>query len=551
MAKDILNKFKILLVLIVLCFSTHNAISEIHYDSLKWNLNINNISSLFRNTGVFDAGPLTNTNPGGFEWPKGSGKSAIFSAGLTIAGYLNNQLRMAAASYQGEYAPGYIININGIPVTRVDSRFRFYKVTRGDNQYNNPDWLTWGNMVPFGAPFTDVNHNGIYDTAIDTPGVKGADQTIFICLTDGFPETHTSGEGFGGGTLPIFSEVHLTAWAYNKPGLEDMQFIKWDIINKSLQTWSNAYFAVDCYPSLGNSHDDYIGCDTIRQLGYCYNADNLDSIYGYNPPAVGFLWLNCNQSNNDLHLKSFTYLIQDNTLPCENLFVFTVDAYTLLKGVKKDGTPWVIPNTNPPRTTKFCYSGDPETGNGWTEYGGQIKNCGNVLTGEYVHPTVPGDRFFIMSAGNGFNVPANDTNTVIIAQLIARGTNNKNSVTKLKQLSDAARNLCSNGFVIGVNNISSEIPDSYMLYQNYPNPFNPVTKIKFDISMDSRLRGNDNVTLKIYDILGREVATLINEKLTPGTYEVVWEAVNNASGVYFYKLETEDYSETKKMVLMR
>jgi flagellar hook assembly protein FlgD len=98
---------------------------------------------------------------------------------------------------------------------------------------------------------------------------------------------------------------------------------------------------------------------------------------------------------------------------------------------------------------------------------------------------------------------------------------------------------------------SAEFPDKYSLSQNYPNPFNPVTKIKFDIPLDSRLRGNDNVTLKIYDILGREIATLVNEGLQPGTYDVEWDGTNYCSGVYFYVLITAEYSETKKMVLIK
>jgi Secretion system C-terminal sorting domain len=105
--------------------------------------------------------------------------------------------------------------------------------------------------------------------------------------------------------------------------------------------------------------------------------------------------------------------------------------------------------------------------------------------------------------------------------------------------------------LVGIKRISNEIPRNFSLSQNYPNPFNPVTKIKFDIPLDSRLRGNDNVTLRIYDILGREVAVLINEELKPGTYEVEWDASTYPSGVYFYKLITQNYSETRKMVLLK
>ena len=105
----------------------------------------------------------------------------------------------------------------------------------------------------------------------------------------------------------------------------------------------------------------------------------------------------------------------------------------------------------------------------------------------------------------------------------------------------------------------NEVPREFSLSQNYPNPFNPLTKIRFDVPLDSRLRGNDNVTLKIYDVLGREITTLVNEQLQPGTYETEWDASNYPSGVYFYKLVvsgaepliTNDYTETRKMVLIK
>lgn len=97
----------------------------------------------------------------------------------------------------------------------------------------------------------------------------------------------------------------------------------------------------------------------------------------------------------------------------------------------------------------------------------------------------------------------------------------------------------------GVQKISSEIPSGFKLSQNYPNPFNPVTKIKFEITK------SDVVKLIVFDVLGREIATLVNEQLQPGTYEAEWDAGNYPSGVYFYKLITYNYTETKKMVLVK
>ncbi|MCX6157979.1 MAG: T9SS type A sorting domain-containing protein [Ignavibacteriae bacterium] len=104
---------------------------------------------------------------------------------------------------------------------------------------------------------------------------------------------------------------------------------------------------------------------------------------------------------------------------------------------------------------------------------------------------------------------------------------------------------------VGIQNISIEIPNNYSLGQNYPNPFNPTTKIKFDVILDSHFRGNDKVVLKVYDVMGREVQTLVNESLKSGTYEVSFDGSQLTSGVYFYKLITGGFTETKKMLLLK
>jgi hypothetical protein len=96
----------------------------------------------------------------------------------------------------------------------------------------------------------------------------------------------------------------------------------------------------------------------------------------------------------------------------------------------------------------------------------------------------------------------------------------------------------------GIGN-NTEIPSEYKLEQNYPNPFNPGTIISYS------LKENGYVTLKVFDILGKEVAALVNARQNAGTYNVEWNAGNFSSGVYFYKLTTEKFSDTKRMMLLR
>ncbi|MBN1633962.1 MAG: T9SS type A sorting domain-containing protein [Ignavibacteria bacterium] len=115
------------------------------------------------------------------------------------------------------------------------------------------------------------------------------------------------------------------------------------------------------------------------------------------------------------------------------------------------------------------------------------------------------------------------------------------------------------GWVCGVNKIfrtntggyldikksGTTVPEEFKLYQNYPNPFNPVTNIKFDVSKTS------DIKMIIYDITGRELETLVNEKLSAGSYSVDWNGSEYSSGIYFYKLIAENYTETKKMILIK
>ncbi len=102
----------------------------------------------------------------------------------------------------------------------------------------------------------------------------------------------------------------------------------------------------------------------------------------------------------------------------------------------------------------------------------------------------------------------------------------------------------------GIKKISDVKPDNFKLYQNYPNPFNPVTKIKFDIPGTIKHKTLD-VKLIVYDILGKEIETLINERLNPGSYEAAFDGSNLTSGIYFYKLTIENYTQTKTMVLLK
>jgi subtilisin family serine protease len=140
--------------------------------------------------------------------------------------------------------------------------------------------------------------------------------------------------------------------------------------------------------------------------------------------------------------------------------------------------------------------------------------------------------------GSGpYSIPANGEITIAFALI---GGNN---LSDLQANAVAARNKYTS--LVGITNYNSELPSDFSLSQNYPNPFNPTTNIKFSIA-------NPGLTsLKIYNTLGKEVASLVNEYLQAGSYDADWNASGNSSGVYFYRLQADGFVQTKRMLLIK
>ncbi len=98
--------------------------------------------------------------------------------------------------------------------------------------------------------------------------------------------------------------------------------------------------------------------------------------------------------------------------------------------------------------------------------------------------------------------------------------------------------------ITGIEDTDTSLPKGFSLLQNYPNPFNPSTVISWQLAASSF------VSLKIYDVLGNEIATLVNEEKPPGNYKFTFDASGLSSGIYFYKLQTENFVQTKMMILL-
>jgi hypothetical protein len=469
--------------------------------------------------------------------------------GLSAACMIDNHLGMFACSYNGELCPGYVKNLSG--TTNTD--FKLYSVKVNDNVNTNPDYANWYKMVPYGAPYSDLNKNGMFDIGIDKPGIPDAAQTIFICLTDAFAYSRTSGEGFGGGIKnPLLNaEIHLTTWVYTLPQLYDVQFIKYEIINKGNKSWDKLRFGLFDDPDINFGQNNYIGCDTTKNLGYAYEVDSV--VYG----AYGINVLRgvINKINGDT-MNFSSFIPQIKYYPCEGVPGNSNEAYHSMQGLKLDGSSFYDPTNDPPNPTKFVFSGDPETRTGWVPSKGYLSGCNGYDTSVILAPQ---DAKFILGLGDdNFSMAPGDTQRIYFSQMVALGNSNENSVTNLKSLADRVKIIFDAAIYDVVNNSFSTVaglslPGDFYLSQNFPNPFNITTKISYGIPRVS------DVKLNVFDVTGRLVAELLNGEQQPGRFDLEWNATGFSSGIYFFRMEVVDktsnlakrYSNVKKMVLVK
>jgi len=169
-------------------------------------------------------------------------------------------------------------------------------------------------------------------------------------------------------------------------------------------------------------------------------------------------------------------------------------------------------------------------GGSYLRAGGKIVDKLYSWNGQYINPVIYGcdkEIYQLLSVGNSLYIAGSQT--------YLDGINCNNFCVDTSEHSP-----------VSIMPISSNVPGRFNLFQNYPDPFNPTTTIRFDIPKDA------NITLQIFDVLGKLVATIANyEFRKAGSYKVVWDANNFASGVYFYKIIAGQFIESKKMVVLK
>ncbi|MDA0986464.1 MAG: hypothetical protein O3A55_02520 [Bacteroidetes bacterium] len=415
------------------------------------------------------------TGNSGLEWPKGSGKTPIFTAGIWLGGVHRptKQIRISNMDYTPEYQPGPLLetyntstNVDTNPVKRAkESKYRLYKTNKKDTTgtTNNTDYNEWPGDL--GAPFIDMNGNNTWDKGIDKVKYYG-DQQMWSVVNDVVVSSHANLST----SQPMGVEIQNLYFSFNSPGaLGNIMFMKWKIINKSDADYDSVFIGMWSDPDLGDANDDLPGVDTLLSLGYLYNGDNNDGTthgYGEKPPAVGFDFFQGPSVSIDrykqlypwINVPTDTFALFDGqrrpgkiNLPASSFVVYCngtfaqlqdppdknadyiLQAYDYLNG--KAGTihQWV---THPSgRIIKYFFSGDPVTGTGDLP--------ANFPLGNFA----PQDVRIMISTGP-FTLAKGDTQEIVGAIVMGQGTDRLNSITALKQADKIAQDAFNDNFQV-------------------------------------------------------------------------------------------------------
>ncbi|MFC1569956.1 hypothetical protein ACFL4L_06955, partial [bacterium] len=389
----------------------------------------NRIFTYMKNNGQF---VYQKDGDSGMFWPgRESNKTICYEAGFWVAGMVNGDIRTACADFESEWTAGKILP-NGEPDDPENPRYRLYKINRGDliNPEVNPDFLEW--PVEDGAPWIDQDGDGLYEPLEgDRPDLLG-DQMVWYVMNDLESTKHKDVLG----SAPLGLECRVTIWGYNRPDeVGDMMFCKFQLFNKMENVIDSCYVGIRADTDLGGVGDEFIGCDTTLNLGFCYN-DGPDGVYGEACPALGFnLFQGAIVSSKGDTARGFGQVFQDY----KNLGMSVLskiinndddypdpetplECWNLMSGLRFNGEPFINPITNKPVVPVLYAPGDPVSGTGWLW--------------AMDHP--PGNIRLLQTSGP-FTMAPGDSQEVIVACIIARGSNALNSVTRLKQVSTIAQ----------------------------------------------------------------------------------------------------------------
>ncbi len=374
--------------------------------------------------------------------PKASGNSPIYAMGIWIGGMVGSELRTAAATYNNfEFWPGPL-GPDGRPVNPNDCTAydRLFKVSRSDIQnyegtgQATPDLAEW--PYDLGAPVVDGDGvEGNYDLAGgDRPDLIG-DQAVWWIMND-VGNAHRNTQA-----APIGVEVRVHAFAFNRAdALGNTTFFRYNVTYKGIEPLTNTFLSIFSDPDLGDAGDDFVGVDTTLSLGYVYNDTAMDNVYGP-APAAGYDFFQgpISAAGDTLGVTSFMYFINGGPDGTEDPHV-AQEVYNVQQGFWGGGQPLTVGGNGfqtSDTATKFAYSGDPVTGQFWSEVNNDNSGGRNQS----------GDRRLVVSTGP-FNLQPGDRQDIVFGVVFAQAGDNLSSITALRAADVLAQTAYDAGFDI-------------------------------------------------------------------------------------------------------
>jgi hypothetical protein len=536
-------------------------------------LDLNNVKALVHNRNDMFWDLSTNAR---YEVPKYSGKNCNFANSVWIGGIEpGGQLHMAGMTYRQsgvDFWPGPLDTVSGnIDAPTSAAYNKIWKVSYTDinafilawntgsiiaNTYTPTiDILTWpaqgnGNYARYLAPFVDVNGDGIYNpmTGGDYPKIKGDQMLFYVCNDKMNVHTETMG-------VPLGIEMQVSAYSYGCPAvltaypeLNYTTFYNYKIINRSSSQYNKTVAAIWCDADLGQYSDDYIGCDTLNNLGYMFNSTSSDGVYGNYPPILSYQILkgppadindgidNDRDGLTDEPLEETKF--NDFTFYNNNIGPFnpattnpatTIHYYNYMNAFWKDGSPfrgdsagYLYGNGAP---TKYVYPGNPQVNTGWTE---MFRN----------NPA--GDRRFII--GNGpFTFKPGDSFELDFSILTTFDStaNGYKNITKVKNQNFVLRNFYNLISKPTCLNEINGIKENGINKINLAIVPNPASEFVY-ISSVTDLTGAE---LKLYNSMGQQV---FNDKLSSSLYKL--DLSDFAAGVYFIEIKGRTATGRSKVI---
>lgn len=471
----------------------------------------------------------------GLEWPKDSGTTAVFSGGLWLgAGLIDGEAetRTAMYEYSSEWGPG---TLGSDP--EADEN-RIYTIRTGDNAAT-PDWANW--PVSQGAPWIDEDEDGNWNPNVDTPLSKGGQYSWYI-INDGSEELH----GHLYSTSPLGVEVRTAIYGLDVDGmLANTLFYEWNIKNAGEHQLDSVFAGVWMDPDIGYSSDDYAGTDPELEMTYTYNADSIDADYGSTPPAVGVMFIRTPlvSAPGETGYNAHGAVADHSNIPMNASLIWRCsgslcapnsagEAFNQMNGLDNEGDSLLDLNDNP---TTLMFSGDPVTGEGWTEASAEEP---------------PGDRYFLMSAGP-FSLAPGESQDFICALMLAQGSTHLNAISELRSTAAYIKPLWPQLFeTTSINPDLDPVPRHFVLHPAFPNPFNPEVSLRYSLTESS------GVNLSIFNLRGERVWEKSISNQPPGSYSKIWAGLDQTgkpvgSGVYIVCLESDGVQLTQKITLIR